>query len=88
MLAIARDVKSGKRDTIKAWLPFSLSAEFEFVVIETELERYYAATNKRDRMVDEYEFTRASVFQRVENIYAYKRQMEASLPCKLSSEPS
>jgi hypothetical protein len=79
-------VKSGKRDTIKAWLPFILSTEFEFVVIETELERYYAATNKRERIADEYEFTRVSVFKRVEDIYAYKRQTEASLRCKLSSE--
>eukprot|EP00971_Amphidinium_carterae_P100416 1985994-Amphidinium_carterae.1 len=63
--AIARDIKAGASPAILAeWQQHMLDTPCEFVLLETEPDRYFAATQLRENVAKQFEFTRITTMQR------------------------
>jgi hypothetical protein len=77
--AIARDVRAGvKKDRLEQWLRFALGTTFKFVFHADEMEMYFQATNFREEIHDDFEYTRISTYQRVVEIYLFKAKLIAA----------
>ena len=85
--AIARDIRAQVDvETLNLWRAYVLSTSMKFVVHTTEMDRYYAATNIKERLADQYEYTRTSTYQRIEEICLYKSKLEIDTCNKVSHD--
>lgn len=57
-----------KRKVLEEWKRHVRTVQTRFVVADTELDRYYKATNVREEAGDEYEMTRITTLQRIEDL--------------------
>jgi hypothetical protein len=85
--AIARDVRAGvPKDKLEQWKRFALDTSFKFILHDDEMDMYFQATNFREEIHDDFEFTRISTYQRVVEIYLFKEKLMAEHGANVSNQ--